>query len=288
MTNPRLRAAAALVVFVPLAPLATLAPLPAAAGPFENMVEVCADPSYSPAEALKFCQNALNHSGMDRQPSEVRARVAMNAGIAAYELGRWAEAADSQTRAIEADPRLGAAYGHRARAYERMGRPAEALTDYEAAIRLSPNDANALLGRGVMLLNAGQAEAALADFDRAAALEPDWSAPYFNRGVVLSRLGDYARAEADFSAVLAQEPDDAQALINRGKVRMALGLGSARDDFDRALALRPEWGAGWFARGEFHDFAGDREAANADYMRAYQLGHSDPRLIERMRQLGGG
>lgn len=280
---PDILRAAAGCAFAALAALAS----PAHAGPFENMVEMCANPDSDPAEALKFCLNALDNRGMDRQPASVRAKVAMNAGIAAFELGRYGQAADSQTRAIEADPSLGPAYAARARAYEKMGRPGDALTDFEAAIRLAPNDADARLGRGVLLMGAGQEQAALADFDAAAQLRPNWTAPYFNRGVVRTRLGDYAGAEADFSVVLSRHPDDIQALINRGKVRAALGMASARTDLDRALQLRPESGAAWFARGEVQELAGDREAANADYMRAYQLGHSDPRLLERMRQLGG-
>lgn len=267
-----------------------LAALPAvgAAGPLENMVEICADPDRSPAEALKFCQNAMEHRSMDRQPPGVRARVLLNAGIAAYELGRFSEAADSHTRALDNDPTLGAAHAGRARAYERMGRRADALADYNAAVRYSPNDANVFLGRGVLRLAERDVRGALEDFDRAVQLEPDWTAPYYNRGVALSLLGEFARAERDFSTVLSRHPDDAQALVNRGKARTALGDRGAGADFDQALRLRPEWGAGWYARAEYFDMIGQREAANADYLRAYQLGHSDPKLIERVQGLGGG
>lgn len=267
-----------------------LAALPALAqaGALENMVAVCADPDRSPAEALKFCQNAMASRAMDRQPAEVRAKVLMNAGIAAFELGRYGEAADSQTRALEIDPTLAPAYATRARAYEKMGRGGDALADYDAAVQYAPNDANVYLGRGVMRLGAGDHQGSVADFDRAVQLQPQWTAPYYNRGVARALLGDFAGAESDFSTVLSRHPDDVQALVNRGKARTALRHPGAGEDFDRALQLRPEWGAGWFARAEYLDVLGRREAANADYLRAYQLGHSDPKLIERVQQLGGG
>ena len=282
MPSPFLRrsAAALAIAALPVAAAANVA--------FQNIVEVCADPDRSAAEALKFCHIALEHRSMEKQPDSVRALVLLNAGIAATELGRLRSAIDSHSRALELDPGLAQAYLGRARAYGRLGRLNEALADYDAGLRLAPGDADGWLGRGVVRLRGGDPAGAVGDFDRAVQLRSDWTAPYFNRGVAHAMTGDPARAAADFSIVIERNPDDAQALIRRGEARAALGRPGAQQDFDRALALRPDWGAGWFARGRFHDRAGRREAADADYMRAYQLGHSDPRLIERIQAIGGG
>ena len=75
--------------------------------------------------------------------------------------------------------------------------------------------------------------------------------------------------------------------MNRGRARTAQGKAGVRNDFDRAIALKPEWAAAWYMRGRFFDRAGAVDEANADFLRAYQLGHSDPWLIERMRQMSG-
>lgn len=282
MPKPFLRRSAAALA------IAALPGAAAANAALENMVEICADPDRGAAEALEFCHRALDHRAMEKQPDTVRARVLLNAGIAATELGRLDLAVDDHSRAIELDPGLAAAWLGRARAYGGLGRLNEAKADYDAGLRLAPDDADAWLGRGVVRLKGGDAAGALGDFDRAVQLRPDWTAPYFNRGVAYAMTGDPARAAADFSVVLERNPDDVQALVQRAQARAALGRAGAEQDFDRALALRPDWGAGWFARGRFHDQAGRQEAANADYMRAYQLGHSDPRLIERIQAIGGG
>ena len=62
---------------------------------------------------------------------------------------------------------------------------------------------------------------------------------------------------------------------------------TVRDDFDRAIALKPEWAPAWYMRGRFFDSVGALDEANADFLRAYQLGHSDPWLIERLRRMSG-
>ena len=281
IASRRIRAAAVLAL--------ACAPLNLEAGiVLENMVEVCADPDRPPREALKFCLNALERSDMDREPPEIRAKVLMNAGIAAHELGRDGQAIEAHSRALRIHPQLAGAYLGRARAYARTGRLEQAMADYDAALRLAPRDPQAWLGRGTARLKAGDAAGAISDFDRALRLRRDLPAAHFNRGLAHAMAGQHARAEADFSAVLAQNPQDAEAWVNRGKARLALGRPGAGADFDRALELRPDWAAGWFARGRYHDAIGRREAADADYMRAYQLGHSDPRLIERVQRIGGG
>lgn len=265
-----------------------LGALPAMASPFENMVEICGNPDRQPAEALKFCYRALEERALDEQPRSVRAGILMNAGIAAYNLGRWSEAADNQTRALELSPSRPEPYVFRAQAYEKAGRLRDAMADYDKALSLGTRDANAFLGRGVLLLRQGAAEQALADFDQAHRLEPEWSAPLYNRGAVLLRLARFQEAERDFSGVIERNPDDAEAWVKRGEARASQGRRDALGDFDRALELRPEWGAAWFARGLFLEAAGQDEAARADYLRAYELGHDDARLIERINRIGGG
>jgi tetratricopeptide (TPR) repeat protein len=137
------------------------------------------------------------------------------------------------------------------------------------------------------MLNRGAADRALPDFDKAMKLDPTLAAARYNRGVANLRLGRAARAEADFTAVIGRNPQDAGAYLNRGRARMALGRRGARNDLDRAIALAPEWAAAWFTRGQFFDARGETDAANADFLRAYQLGLSDPWLVERVRNMSG-
>jgi tetratricopeptide (TPR) repeat protein len=256
----------------------------AVAGEVENLLALCSDPETPPRDALNACRRVAEHGRLDARR---RALVWLNAGIAAHTLGRYVEAVEAHGAAIEADPRLSAAFENRALAYAKLNQLNEALADHAAAISLQPTEPGAYLGRGILMLNQGAPERALPDFDKAIELDPSLTTARYNRGLAFLQLELNELAEVDFSAVIGRNPRDAGAYLNRGRARAAQGKTGVRNDFDRAITLKPEWAAGWYMRGRFFDSAGAIDEANADFLRAYQLGHSDPWLIERMRQMSG-
>ena len=256
----------------------------AVAGKVEILLEICSDPEKPAWDALNACREVAENGRLDARR---RALAWLNAGIAAYAMGRYTEAVEAHGAAIEADPRLSAAFENRALAYEKQNRINDALADLAAAISLRPSEPSAYLGRGILMLNRGAPERALPDFAKAIELDPGLTTARYNRGLAFLQLGQHERAEADFSAVIGRNPRDAGAYLNRGRARAALGRTGVRNDFDRAIALKPEWAAAWYMRGRFFDREGAVDVANADFLRAYQLGHSDPWLIERMRQMSG-
>ncbi|MEO0822604.1 MAG: tetratricopeptide repeat protein [Pseudomonadota bacterium] len=260
---------------------------PAAADPLAEFVRLCSAPESSAEDALRFCERALDEGGR-RLDARNRALLNFNAGVAALALSRNAHAVERLSEAIRLQPRMTAAYVSRAQAHEAGGRIEAALADYESAIAADPNDPGAHLGRGALLADQGAYEAAVVDLGRAIALQPDWAASFFERGRAHYALGDYTSAERDFSAVIARSPRDATAWINRGEARLAGGMARAGNDFDRAVLLAPEWGGAYYARGRFHERSGATDAANADFLRAYQLGHNAPDLVARVKALSGG
>jgi tetratricopeptide (TPR) repeat protein len=256
----------------------------AAAGEVENLLAVCSNPETPVRDALNACRRVAEQGRLDARR---RALAWLNAGIAAQSLALYAEAVEAHSAAIEADPRLSAAYENRALAHEKLNQINEALADYAAAISLGPNETGAYLGRGVLMLNHGAPERALPDFGKVIELDPTLTAARYNRGLAFLQLGQNELAEADFTTVIGRNPRDPGAYLNRGRARAVQGKAGARNDFDRSIALKPEWAAAWYMRGRFLDAQGAVDEANADFLRAYQLGHSDPWLIERMRQMSG-
>jgi tetratricopeptide (TPR) repeat protein len=256
----------------------------AAAGETENLLALCSDPQTPVRDALSACRRVAETGRLDARR---RALVWLNAGIAAHTLGLYAEAVGAHSAAIEADPRLSAAFENRALAYEKLNQINEALTDYAAAISLRPKQPGAYLGRGILMLNHGAPERALPDFGRALELDATLIAARYNRGLAFLQLEQNELAEVDFSDVIGRDPRDAGAYLNRGRARAEQGKAAARNDFDRAIALKPEWAAAWYMRGRFLDAEGAIDEANADFLRAYQLGQSDPWLIERIRRMSG-
>lgn len=263
--------------------IATLIAGPASAQ-LQNFVAVCGDPNASARDVVLMCQKALATGDLSDTAS---AQVRANLGIGFFELGQYGDAVAEYTRAIQTAPRMIALYLNRARAYEKLRRLPDAAADYDTALRIDRRAADVYLSRGTMLLSHGDPGRAVLDFDKVIELQPGWAASYFNRGVALMRLGESLRAERDFSVVLQRNPNDAGAYLNRGRTRAALGRSDAGLDFDRALEIEPEWGGGWFARGQFFDAKGNREAANQDFLRAYELGYPDPWLIQRVREISG-
>ena len=250
----------------------------------ENLVRICGDPDAAPRDIVNFCQRALNSGKLSDQAA---AQVRANLGVGFFELGQYRDAIAEYTRAIEAEPSMIAAYLNRARAYERLRQLREAAADYASALQLDPQAADAYLGRGAMLLADGDPGRSVDDFNRAIQLQPSWIAPYFNRGMAYLQLGYWAEADRDFTVVVGRSPQDAAAFLNRGRARAGAGMAEAGADYDRALEIDPEWGGAWFARGQYWDARGNVEAANRDFLRAYELGYPDPWLHERVRAISG-
>lgn len=266
--------------------LVGVAAAPAArAGEVENLLVICSSPDSQALDALNACRRVADVGRLDARR---KALVLLNAGIAAYTLGLYKDAIAYETAALEADSRLADAYENRAQAHGKLGQLAEALSDYASAISVAPRSARAYLGRGILMLENGAVDRAMPDFGRAIEIDPQLSEAYYNRGLALMQMTEYGRAEQDFTYVIGLNPADANAYLNRARARSMQGNSKARGDFDRAIALKPEWAAAWYLRGRFLDKDGKVEEANSDFQRAYELGYSDPWLIERMRKLSGG
>mgnify|MGYP006281877119 CR=1 FL=1 len=260
-----------------------LAPLTAQAqgGP----LAACADPGTKPPTALEVCRDALRDPRLT--PGQ-RAGVLVNLGVAQAALDRHGDAARSFGLAIRTDPDLVQAYTNRARSLIALGRAEEAMADFDAAVELAPRRADSWLGRGGLHLRMGEAGKAVEDLSRAIGLDPRGTAAFYNRGLANMQLGRPREAATDFSVVVARAPEDVDALVARAEARAAAGIEGARADFDRALELAPDRGESWLARGRFLDARGEAEAANRDFLRAYELGVEDRWLVERVQGLGPG
>lgn len=255
-----------------------------ASADLNTFIERCGSQDSSARDVINFCQRALQSGGLDdRTAAQVRA----NLGVGFFEIGDYRSALVEYNQAVAAAPDIIGIYLNRARVFERLGDLRSAAQDYAFVLQRDPRAADAHLGRGAMLLANGDPGRALDDFSRAVALQPDWVSPYFNRGMSHYQLGMWREAVSDFTEVLKRSPRDAAAYLNRGRALAQSGRAEAGRDFDRAIEIDPEWGGAWFARGQYWDANGNREAANRDFIRAYELGYPDAWLIKRVREISG-
>ena len=75
----------------------------------------------------------------------------------------------------------------------------------------------------------------------------------------------------------------------RGRARSRAGTNDqgAVEDFDKASANAPEWSDPWYRAGRILDRLGRADDANLRFRRAFELGHKDPWLLDRITALGG-
>ena len=263
--------------------VAALAPGDARAD-LRNYVKICGGANSTAHEMVNFCRKAIKTGRLNRR---AEAQVYANLSIGYFELGQFLGAVDAADAALKADSTLVAALVSRAKANEQLQKLKEAIADYDRAIQLDRNAVDAFLGRGVLFLKNGNLYGSVEDLTRAIALDSDLGIARFNRGIAYLELGQPSRADADFSKLIKENGSDAGAYLYRGQARAGLKRADAIKDFNRAIELSSEWGFAWFVRGRYRDRRGDREGANGDFLRAYELGHNDPWLIERVRDISG-
>lgn len=109
------------------------------------------------------------------------------------------------------------------------------------------NKANAILthiNRGALHLRRGEGLEALADFDAALARDPENPEAHLNRGAAMVLTSDPGGAVAAITQALqlgVREPH--KAYFNRGAARESMkDYRGAYEDYNTALAIKPDWG----------------------------------------------
>lgn len=206
------------------------------------------DPGLAEAwlQRARFRRLAGRAEEADRDVAEARGRGAAwagafhNEGVRLLNALRPLEAERWFRFATEVDPLRSESWIGLGRALVETRRPALAEAAFAEAAALRKTDADAHYHRGNALLAAGRAEEALAAYDRAAGLDATRPAYFTARGMVVQQTHrDPARAGADYDRALALDPDYGPALFNRGLLRHELGRhAEAEDDVRKALARR--------------------------------------------------
>ncbi len=152
------------------------------------------------------------------------------------------------------------------------GRYRDAAAAYRELLARDPRLVDARLGLARALEAADQPEAAVAALGEAIDLAPDQTEYLVIRGSILGRLRRFPEAEADLRKVLKLHPAHAPALHELGLLFLRKGLAApAAEMFQRALSLQPDRPAAYLHLGEALNRAGDLPGAAAALQRAVQL-----------------
>jgi tetratricopeptide (TPR) repeat protein/S1-C subfamily serine protease len=241
----------------------------------------------------------------------------MEYGNQLYRLGKDTDAVKAFDRAIELDPKsIDAHYGkgfislntnssnalesldraiklveedrkshfyylwkYRSLALKDLGRYQEALASTSEAIRLDELETIRLGEQAIpdtlMLTEKANLFLALKQYSSAIEIytqnisrgEKEWD--YSNRGAAKTESGDPEGAIVDYNRAIAINPQYAKAYFNRGNAKSVLGdKKGAIADLDRAIAINPQYLKAYSNRGLIRSELGDKEGAIDDYNRA--------------------
>src|SRR5271157_1908422 len=146
---------------------------------------------------LSICH--AQNPAVNSEPSVREARAAVTAG-------RWDEAADEYSRAIELyprDPGLRAEFGDVRRKQERFP---EAIASYQEALRVSPHNLPAEMGLAAAYRGVRNLEEAQVVLERAIREHPQSPAPLALLGDIEIELQTYDAAIGHLRAALARDP----------------------------------------------------------------------------------
>jgi lipoprotein NlpI len=162
----------------------------------------------------------------------------------AFEAGEFARAESLLTRALAA-PNLtveqrSVSLGRRIEARVALGRYADAVQDATTAVELDPRNAIAYYWRGMARLHSGSADTALRDFSQAILIRPDFADAYVQRGLAAQAAGSTGRPLDDFQKALLINPRLPAAYRARGNHYFYQGnYAAAAEDFRRHEDLAP-------------------------------------------------
>ena len=197
-----------------------------------------------------------------------------NRGIAYRNLEDYRQAIRDYDKAIELDPKDADIYCNRGNAYGSLGDYRQAIRDYDKAIELNSKDADTYYNRGITYGSLGDYRQAIRDFDRAIELNPEDAKAYYYRGITYGSLGDYRQEIRDYDRAIELDPKDALAYYNRGLAYAKLeDYRQAIRDFDRAIELDPKDALAYFNRGSAHGKLGNFYRETMDSKIAAKLGY---------------
>ncbi len=200
-----------------------------------------------------------------------------NRGNANVLLGRYQQAIEDCTKALQIKPDYSYAYFNRGFAYAKLEQYQRAIEDLSHGIRLKPDDGSGYFNRGNAYGKLRQYQRAIEDYNLGIRLKPDRAEGYANRGDAYGELGQYQQAIENYTEAIRLKPDYAEAYYHRGHAHYRLGQKShALKDYNEAIRLKPDFAEAYYVnRGNVYDELGGHQQAIENYNTAIRIKPED-------------
>jgi tetratricopeptide (TPR) repeat protein len=220
-------------------------------------------------KAMAACRKAA-------QLNDRLAPVHVTFGLVYQGTGRYAEAVQEFSRALDLDPTSDAAYRGVALSYASLGRMKEAEDAYRRAISMRKDYWGGYSALGSFYNQAARYEEAATQFRRVIEMAPENARGYTNLGGVYYLQGKYREAQQLFEKSLAIQPNY-RAYVNLGALYFSAGRYSdSAQMYDQALQLNDKDSRTWhYAASAFNWAPGQKDKARAAYQRAAQVIESE-------------
>ena len=184
-----------------------------------------------------FTGFASSH-GLHKPIKAATSRELVSTAIKYYRRGKYQEAVNYCTEAIEIDSNYDAAYYFRSVNKFELNEYQEAIKDLTEAIRFNSSYALYFYLRGTINIALSQYQEAVKDYTQAITIKSDYAKAYFYRGLAKMLLEQYEEAIEDFTQAITIKPDYAEAYQWRGLAHKGFSnLPEAWRDLQEALHL---------------------------------------------------
>lgn len=196
---------------------------------------------------------------------------------AAFQNGNHDDAERDFKKILRGEPRHFGALNFYAILLMQRGRLAEAVPLLRRAVTVNPGSDATHYNLGLALKGLNKPAEALEAFSKSLEIKPS-AETWNNRGTIFNDLGRYDEAVRDFDRAIALAPDFLGAFHNRGKSLLLAGrIAQAEAAYDLALKINPNFPEGLIGRANVHMAKGQ----SPDALRLYeQASKISPHLPE--------
>ena len=205
-----------------------------------------------------------------------------------YILQRYDDALATLDRAAQLDANEAEVFFMIGQVLREQADTARAINAYQRATELDAELLDAWLALGLLHEGLGNAIAERY-FTTATNVARERAQPYRMRADYYVRQGRLAEALAGYDEAIARDPRLAEAFFNSALVLLDLdSVGRAREQLDRALAVRPMYPEALYFRGQALELQGDLDGARASYQQARNLAPSYDEPAAALGRLADG
>jgi tetratricopeptide (TPR) repeat protein len=217
-------------------------------------------------------------------PKQTEAHAHFVQGIHLGLSGKYREAVDELSQAVEEDPDDVIAHTSLGVAFHRLGEEDRALACYEAALKIDPNSAETHYFRANILYAHGNVREAIAGYTRAIGLKPELIEAY-EEPAPQDRLIDYSHSPAEMVWIArpahrilhlnkSLETHSGQANLFKERAAAYYRLWNYEQtiaDYSSSLALQPDDASALHSRGVAYEQLGQFERALEDYQQTIAI-----------------